>query len=233
MLFLPPLPLWLTLGVRLLSAAVMVLVAFRWQGWREMGRRVFLLFAFSAGLAGACGALYYFVAPSGFYVFNGVVYYALPPLVLVALTVVCYGCLRVAEWWMRRRAPREHLHRVRLSMGERVVEFPCLYDSGNHLLEPFSGWPVLVLERTTAEQLLAVPASVESLPVEGAVRWRLIPYDTLRGSGLLPAFVPERAVALTAKGARDLTPCYVAVCDRLGRGEYRALMGSGMGETLI
>ena len=232
-LFLPPLPLWVSLGVHLLSAALMVAVAFRWQGWRELGRRVFLLFALSTGLAGVCGALYYFVAPEGFYVFNGVVYYSLPPLLLVALTVACYGLLQASEWLMRRRAPREHLYRVRLTMGERAVEFPCLYDSGNHLTEPFSGWPVLVLERNTAEQLLSVPPSVEELPAQGAVRWRLVPYETLHQSGLLAAFVPERAVALTPRGERNITPCYVAVCDRLNRGEYRALMGSAMGETLL
>lgn len=230
-LFLPPLSVWLTLAIRLAAAALMITVAFRHRTWRSWWRSVLLLFALSAGLAGLCGALYFFAAPQGFYVFNGVVYYSVPPLLLVVLTVVCYGLLWLAEQWLRRRAPKEHLYRVRLSHGEKSVTFPCLYDSGNHLIEPFSGRPVMVVERGVAEELLSVPPSVEDLPADGG--WRLIPYDTLSGNGLLPAFIPTEAVILTRDGAQRLPPCYVAVCERLGRGEYNGLMGSVLGEELI
>lgn len=227
-LFLPPLPVWLTLLLRLASAMLMVTVAFRHCSWRDWGRRVAVLFALSAGMAGLCGALYYFVAPQGFYVFNGVVYYSVPPLLLVALTVVCYGLLWLAEQILRRRAPRERVFRVRVDYGEQSVTFPCLYDSGNHLVEPFSGYPVLVMERQVAAELFSpVPTSAD-LPVG----WRLIPYHTLGGDGLLPAFIPA-AVAVISRGReRPLPPCYVAVCERLGREEYRGLMGAEMAENL-
>lgn len=230
-LFLPPLSVWLTLLVRLGAAALMVTVAFRHRSWRDWWRRVLLLFALSAGLAGLCGGLYFFVAPQGFYVFNGVVYYSVPPLLLVALTVVCYGLLWLAEQWLRRRAPKEHLLRVRLSYGEKTVTFPCLYDSGNHLVEPFSGRPVMVVERGVAEELLPALPTADELPANG--KWRLIPYDTLGGNGLLPAFIPTEAAVLTHRGTHGLPPCYVAVCERLGRGEYSGLMGSALGEDCI
>lgn len=227
-LFLPPLSVWLSLLIRLCAAALMVTVAFRRRSWQDWGRRVLLLFALSAGLAGLCGAFYFFLAPQGFYVFNGVVYYSVPPLLLVALTVVCYGLLWLSEQLLRRRAPKEHLFRVRLTHEGSSVTFPCLYDSGNHLTEPFSGRPVLVVERGVAEELLPVPPSVEEMPVEKG--WRLVPYDTLGGSGLLPAFLTDSAVVLRRDGERRLPECYVAVCDRLGRGEYSGLMGSELGE---
>lgn len=229
-LLLPPLPLWGSLTVKLASAVVMVLIAFRWRGIRLLLRQTMLLFCFSAGLAGLCGMLYFFVAPLDFYVSNGVVYYSVPPLLLVGLTVLCYGVLWVGERWMLRRAPKEHRYTVRLSIGERCVEFPCLYDSGNHLVEPFSGSPVLVLEREIAAGLVSLPESVASLPCDGG--WRVIPYESIGGSGLLPAFVPERAEVLLPSGAWDLGRCYVAVCPSLDRGEYRGLMGSEMGEKL-
>ena len=232
-LFLPPLPVWLSLVIKLASAALMVWVAFRWRTWRDFVRRLVLLFGLSAGLAGLCGALYFFVAPEGFYVFNGVVYYAVPPLLLVGLTAVCYVVLTVVEGLMRRRAPACHTYRVRLCYEGRQVEFVCLYDSGNHLVEPFSGYPVLVLERGMAEELLEIPPSAEQLPSHSKAGWRLVPYDSVGGGGLLPAFIPQRVEAVRAGGVLPLSPCYVAVCDRLGRGEYRGLMGSAMGEQLI
>lgn len=229
-LFLPPLPTWLSLAVRLAAAALMVTVAFRSRSWRHWVRRVLLLFAFSAALAGLCGALCFFVAPQDFYVFNGVVYYAVPPLLLVGLTVLCYGILWLCEYWSRRRAPKERLLCLRLSHNGREVDFPCLYDSGNHLVEPFSGRPVVVVERSIAETLLAVPRSVETFPAESG--WRLIPYATLGGSGLLPAFVPTTVAVMFHGQPHALPPCYVAVCDSLGRGEYHGLLGSELGEYI-
>lgn len=230
-LFLPPMAVWWSLLIKLASTLLMVLLAFRWQGWHQLFRRVFLLFAFSAGLSGLCGMLYYFVAPEGFYVVNGVVYYTFSPLLLVGLSVLCYGLLWLSEYLMRRRAPMQRVFRVTIAMGEERVTFPCLYDSGNHLIEPFSGYAVMVVERDVAEQVIDVPSPVEDLPMGRG--WRLIPYDTLRGGGLLPAFIPDGVTVATPRGERAMTDCYVAVCDRMGRGEYRGLMGSAMGEKLL
>lgn len=230
-LFLPPLPVWLSLLMKLAAALLMVLVAFRWQGWRQLVRRVLLLFGLSAGLAGLCGALYFFVAPDGFYVFNGVVYYSIPPLWLVLLTVVCYGILWLTEWLTRYRAPAGLTHRIRLRVGDKQTEFLCLYDSGNHLTEPFSGYPVLVVEREVAEQVIAVPLSEEELPPPGQ-GWRLIPYESIAGGGVIPAFIPDGVTVVTRGAEYPLRDCYVAVCPRLGRGEYRGLMGSALGEQL-
>lgn len=226
-LFLPPLSVWVSLLIRLAAAVLMVTVAFgcRRQGWM---RRVAVLFALSAGLAGICGALYFFLAPAGFYVFNGVVYYSVPSLLLVALTVVCYGLLWLFEQVLRRRAPREHLFRVSLAYADRCVTFSCLYDSGHHLIEPFSGKGVLVVERQVAEDLLTAIPSVADLPTG----WRLIPYNTLGGDGLLPAFLPTSATAWIHGQEHELPSCYVAVCDSLGRGEYQGLMGADMAENL-
>lgn len=227
-LFLPPISVWLSLLIRLTSAALMVTVAFGRHLRRDWFRRVLLLFALSAGLAGLCGALYFFLAPQGFYVFNGVVYYSVPPLVLVALTVVCYGLLWLAEQLLRRRAPKEHLFRVSLTRAGHTVTFFCLYDSGNHLVEPFSGKAVLVVEREVAEKLLTFIPAVSNLPAG----WRLIPYNTLGGNGLLPAFVPDAASVAFHGSTYALPSCYVAVCDSLGRGEYQGLMGANMAENL-
>ena len=225
-LFLPPLSVWVSLLIRLAAAVLMVTVAFGCRGgWV---RRVVVLFALSAGLAGICGALYFFVAPAGFYVFNGVVYYSVPSLLLVALTVVCYGLLWLFEQVLRRRAPREHLFRVNLTYAERSVTFSCLYDSGNHLTEPFSGKGVLVVERQVAEQVLPDIPSVANLPAG----WRLIPYNTLGGNGLLPAFIPATVTVWLHGDEYPLPSCFVAVCDSLGRGEYQGLMGANLAENL-
>ena len=231
-LFLPPMPVWASLLFKLSGAAVMVVTAFSFGDWRQFLRRLLLLFGLSAGLAGLCGALYFFVAPAGFFVCNGVVYYSVPPLLLVGLTVVCYGILSLMDRWTRRRTPGGRAYTVTVQYEDRTVRLHCLYDSGNHLSEPFSGCPVLVAERASIAQWLPGPAGVEKLPVGSAAGWRLIPYDSVGGSGLLPAFIPKQVTVATKDGEHPLPRCYVAVCDRLGRGEYQGLIGSALGDYL-
>ncbi len=231
-LFLPPLPMWVSLLIKLGGAALMVVTAFPFGDWRQFLRRLLLLFGLSAGLAGLCGALYFFVAPTGFFVCNGVVYYSVPPLLLVGLTVVCYGILSLLDRWTRRRVPGRNAYVVTIRHEGRAVRLRCLYDSGNHLTEPFSGRPVLVAELASIDRLLPVPVGVEELSTDPATGWRLIPYDSVGGNGLLPAFSPQQVTVNTKDGEQALPRCYVAVCDRLGRGEYQGLLGSALGDYL-
>lgn len=229
-LFLPPLPAVLSLAVKLVAAALMVLTAFGFRGIRRFVKSLLLLFGLSAVLSGVCSALYYFAAPRDFYVFNGVVYYAVSPWLLLGLTLVCYGVLWVIERVSRRRAPLGHSFTVRLTHGGRNVRLRCLYDSGNHLVEPFSNRPVLVVERGAIEGLLTVPTAIDAMPTNGV--WRVVPYNSVGGDGLLPAFVPQEITVITPRGERRMTDCYVAICERLGRGEYQGLIGSALGDQL-
>ncbi len=230
LLFLPPLSVWLSLGAKLAAATLMVLVAFGFDCLRQFGKRLLWLFGLSAGLSGLCSALYHFAAPRDFYVYNGVVYYAVSPWLLLGLTLVCYGILCGMEWVTRRRAPHQHAYTVRLTHGGRAIRVRCLYDSGNHLVEPFSGRSVVIVERVALASLLPVPTDVGDLPPNGL--WRVVPFDTLGGSGLLPAFVPDSLGVITPQGEVSLGACYVAVCERLGRGEYAGLLGSAVGDYL-
>ncbi len=230
-LLLPPMAAWLSLVFKLLAAAVMVLLSFGWHSRRRYIKSLLLLFGLSAGLSGLCSALYHFAAPRDLFVVNGVVYYDVSPWLLVGLTVLCYGLLWVIEQVMRRRAPARRDYRVRVRCGDRSALVYCLYDSGNHLVEPFSNRPVLVVERAALENLLPIPDDVDSLPPSG--RWRVVPFDSLGGGGLMPAFSPDSVVAITPQGERSLGECYVAVCERLGRGEYEGLIGSTLGDRLV
>lgn len=230
-LLLPPMAAVLSLLLKLAAAGLSVLIAFGWHSRRRYIKALVLFFGLSAGLSGLCSALYHFAAPRDLYVVNGVVYYDVSPWLLIGLTVLCYGLMWVIEQVMRRRAPARRDFTVRLHFGGRSVMLKCLYDSGNHLTEPFSNRPVLVAERAILEGLLVIPEDVEELPPNGL--WRVVPFDSLGGEGLLPAFSPDSAVAITPQGERTLGECYVAVCERLGRGEYEGLIGSALGDQLL
>ena len=109
-IFLPPLPFWAMTGIKLLSAAAMVALAFRWQGVRGFCWDVFLFFTVSFLLAGICLGLWLGFGAGGLFCRNGITYFQVSLPVLLGLTAL-YGLLallppfRVGQLCHRRGAP--------------------------------------------------------------------------------------------------------------------------------
>ena len=229
-LLLPPLPVWVSLLCKAGGAVLMVAVAFPIESGRRFLRRILWLFALSAGLAGLCQGLYYFFAPPGIYVGNGVVYYRVSPLLLVGMTLLCYGILWAVGRRLRRAAPERHRYAVSVANQGHTVTLSCLYDSGNHLVEPFSGAPVIVMERDALAALL--PEGGDAAPLPTGIGWRVIPFDSLGGQGLLPAFRPEKVTVHTRWGDIPLPGCYIALSRTLLPEDYQGLLGSAAAAQL-
>ena len=173
--------------------------------------------------------LWYFLAPAGFLVVNGVIYYDAPAALLILLTSISYAAVCVWEHCLRKRAPRGRRFRLLLQSGGKTLVCSCLYDTGSTLREPFSGSPAVLIDRTAAKGIL--PADLQ----DGKMRHvRYVPFKSLGGAGLLPAFLPEKMEIADENGNRcDISGSYLAVCEELGHGEYTALVGTDIGELLM
>lgn len=237
-ILLPPMGAWISLWVQLVTAAVMALITFPWQGMRAYIKQTGLLFVVSALFAGVALALFTFAAPSGLYVANGTVYYYIPPLWLAVLCAVGYGVVVLCERLFRHSRPQGGIYKLSVTDAGGTVVISALYDSGNRLCETFSGAPVIVAEREAVMEVLS-PAMKRLLkaleengvPGEQSVvpGWRLVPFKSIGGNGLLPAFKPQSLQLQNETGETcSVTGCYLALGRSLGRGEYRALLGDGV-----
>ena len=249
LIFLPAMPFALSMLVKLVAASLIVLTAFPWLGLRAYGKQMLVFFVISAAFAGIATAVWFFAAPAGLMVANGVVYFDVSPLLLVGLTVLSYGCIRIYDRFIRKKAPVNREYRLQLDGGAGTVELRALYDTGLHLTEPFSGKPVIVVRQSAVYPNLP-PALREALSVQvtddhvhsletGTVqavasRLRMVPYQTVGGKGLLPAFqAPKTVITGVGKADKDITGVYIALAPDLGRGEYEALFGSDIGDLLL
>ncbi len=238
----PALPGPLSLLFKLAAACLIIRVAFRWQGVRAYIKQLLVFWVASSVFAGLAFALWFFAAPEGFYVLDGVVYYNASPLLLAALTVVSYFALSLYERFTRKRAPEGRDYRLMIDAGAGKAVLRALYDTGHHVTDVFSGSPVAIVRYEALAPCLpeelrqavrgAMPngGSAPGGAIEDAAvksRLRMIPLRTVSGTGLLPAFQPRSAVLGTPAGrSADVTGIYLAVCDTLGRGEYDALIGT-------
>lgn len=220
---LPPLPALLIVALDAAGAVTMAATAFHFEGVGTLLRRAGVLFVLSAVFAGVAMAVCFWAAPDGLQVINGVVYYQISPLLLIALTALSYALLCLWGRWTRRREPLGRCYRLRITRGDCTVEVPALFDSGNGLTEPFSGAPVAVAAYASVAALLS-PAWNPACRVPPE-RARLIPFSSVGGGGMLPAFRPDRLTVVGEEGEWDRTGAWVAVCETLGGGAHRALIG--------
>ena len=240
LIFLPEMDAWLSLMIKLASVALIIKITFSWAGIKQFLKEYIVFFVASTVFAGVAFAVWFFAAPEGFYVVNGVVYYDVSPLMLVALTVLSYALLWVYDRFTSKKTAIGCQYRLLIVFGEQSVTLKALYDTGNHLTETFSGSPVAVVRRGAVENILPEPVRQAMRMAEN--RWqgeesgstqscgmRLVPYQSVGGCGLLPAFRPDKMTLISASGqCRDVSGSYIALCGNLGHGDYEALIGSDM-----
>lgn len=232
----------LLFALKLVSAMLIIRFAFRWQSFLLYIKQCAVFLVSAALFAGLAYALWFFAAPSGFYVVNGIVYYNVSPLLLTALIVVCYLAVSVYDRFTHKKIAPQYDFHLLIDFGCGTADLRALYDTGHHVTDVFTGVPVIIVDYKAAEPYLsrellaavrtALFSAGEHLPdasVETAVkaRIRMIPYRTINGTGLLPAFRPSRITLLTEQGIRkDISGTFIAVSKVLARGEYQAILGN-------
>ena len=161
------------------------------------------------------------------------VYY---PVSLGVLVLTAGGTFGLMKWGLSRMCHHGgDIAEVSVRMGNQVVDFTALRDTGNTLKDPISGCPVLVADGSILRRLLpGVSVSEEELGEPSAllerlavqcprVRPRLIPYKTVGVErGMLLAIRPEEAKIGGKRKAILMAFSPVPVSDG---GGYEALLG--------
>lgn len=221
-------PALVSVALDITGAALMVLIAFRRCGWRGYLRQVITFFCVSALLSGLVTVGWRVFGDEAVLTRNGVIYCDISPLMLTVLAVSSYGVVRLYERLTRKRVPSALEYTVTVDDGNGCCICRALYDSGLHLREPFSGAPVIIVSRATLRPYLSdrLQQALYATAGGGVSRLRVIPYRTVGGNGLLPAFVPSSVtVKRGGEPVRDISGVYVALSDEALGGEYTALIG--------
>ena len=205
---LPEFPAALSLASKLAMSIAIVLCAFGFGGVKRLVRNTLAFFIVNFAFAGLMVAVWYFFAPQGLVIRNSVVYFNVSPVLLILLTIACYAVVTLIGRVTGREAPKELFCRIAVSRGGVTCSCSARVDTGNSLREPFSNDPVAVVEWSTIRRLI---------PPEGSLNFRLVPFDTVSGSGVLKAFRPDCLTIFYGKKVIRVSRVYIAVSEtRLG-----------------
>ena len=215
---LPPLSAWMTVVYKMVATLLVVWVAF---GRRSLWKRCGVMFLLSSATAGAAMAMWWLFAPARLAVVNGAVYMDISPLLLIGCTAAAYVLFCLYDRLKTRRDAAGRAYRLRIQHYGKAITLPAMYDSGNSLQEPFSGAAVAVAPyRMVCEILPPSWNPAFASPPSGA---RLVPYTSVGGHGVLPAFCPERLWVICDGREREVSGMFVAVSNEV---KEHALIGT-------
>ena len=242
-LLVPKLSLFYTLPCAVLASIFMLLVAFPYRGLKALARltAVFYLIAFAtSGTALAAASLLSqrglsFGPPES--VRAGALLFGL----LMAAILARRGVSLIRRNWHKE----SFMIQVEIWAAGRSTSLTALIDTGNDLVEPVSGKPVLVCQYKSLQGLLpqglrllwqeSDPAHVMQSAMAGEVsgswakRLRLIPFASIgKEHGMLLGFRPDKLVIHGEEKLETAEAVVGLYAKELSQGEYQAVLNPSL-----
>lgn len=236
------------LGTRVIVSVLMVFVAFRIRTISEFLRRWGMMLVSAFLLAGCTYALST-VIEGGSVSYGGLMYIS-PQGILKAFLLsagLCIVLVRPIGRILSGKAFKEgSIIPVYIRMGEKSVRFYALVDTGNSLIDPITGYPVMVVEADSIKAILPpeIYSSVLSNNIgfytEGGEaseknpwfkRVHLIPFKSIgKENGMLTGFRPD-TIRIGKEGSlKEINDVIVGICGikLSSSARYSALVGPAM-----
>ena len=178
LLFIENLGLLITV-LKILSGVLMVIVSFKFKPYKRILKNLFWLFAISILLGGVILILYLFTETDLMIYSNGIVYFDIDMTGLIIYSVIAYVIVSIVARFTDKKAPKSKEYYIRIEGDNSMVSTKALMDTGNSLREPFSDYPVILVNSNIFNSLF-----------KDNEKLRLIPVQTINGESLIKAYRP-------------------------------------------
>ena len=233
-IFIPAVHIALSVLIKLILSALIVMCSFENKSVSQFFRRYMTFFLVNFIFAGIMLAVWFTFKPEGMVYNNGALYFDINAPLLIAMTALCYVIVTVVSRLLRRRVPETHCGKAEITVGSDSVRADALLDTGNGLLDAFTGKPVVVAQYGTVKALL--PPELDGffsggnlseceVPDNWSGRLRLIPFNTVGCKGLLPSFRCDVITAGCGKNTAAGKDVFIGVTkQKIFNGEYGVIL---------
>ncbi len=212
-ILLPPMPVGISVLISIAEACLMTAAAVCPVSGRVFAKAAALLFLVSFLYSGFMMAAMSLFAARYIAVRNGAVYVGMSPFLLIGLTLLCYGLLRLFYGLSGTRI-RGSRCRVSVRYEGEIQELDGMIDTGNRLHEPFSGECVIVANEEKFGNMPGFRAILDRKEnAEFHKGIRMVPFSSVGGSGLIPAFRPKE-IRIIWDNKECKVSAWLALCSR-------------------
>ena len=210
-IFIPEPNLFVSVLVKLFMSIIMVAAAFEFNKIKQFLKIIVCFYAVNFAFSGTMFTLWCFLKPNGMIINNDIVYFNISPLTLIISTVVSYIIIEIINRVIEKKQLKSSKYEIGIKFKDKYIVLNAKIDTGNLLKEPFSNLPVIVVKKSEINLLIPEFNIFENIENQNEIKKlkiRIIPFKTVSGTGILPAFKPEYVVL---KGNLK-KQAYVAVC---------------------
>ena len=158
---------------------------------------VFVAFGFIRVWTYLKNFIIFFFSPKGMTVKNSNVYFDISATQLLVSAFCAYLVTYIIIKITNRTLAKGEIYSLSIFVDNNEYKFYAFADSGNKLREPFSDYPVIIVDKSK------MPEKCE----------RLIPCQTVSGQGMLKAFKPDKIIISNGKNKIEITKVYIALSD--------------------
>ena len=166
--------------LKVITSLLIVAITFGIKPFKQYLKRIFFLFAITFIFGGLALAVYMLFDKDILLCSNGIVYFDVDMTFLIVCSVISYIVITLATNLLDKKAPKSKEYTVCIDNNLKTISCVGLMDTGNNLRDPFSGYPVVIVEKDLFNRLL----SDEKI--------RYIPVSTVNGESIMKAFKPQK-----------------------------------------
>lgn len=204
-IFLPDMNFLIPLAIKLGAAVIITALAFGIKDKRQTIKLVFFFYLVNF-IFGGIIMLFYLTFRPGFMAFGNTYFYVdFSLLSLVVFTAVSYFAVTAVRRLMDRGCDTKGKYKVVIRQSGKTVSVDALADTGNSLVDMFSGKPVIICRSADLQGIADLPSepAVENAELLYKTNGlRFIPYSTIGNTGMIAVFSPEEIVICDSESGR-------------------------------
>ena len=212
-IILPPLPFLINWCIKLIISFIIILITFGYHNTALFFKNTVLFYRISFCFCGLMLFVWFTFMPKGLYIKNSTVYFNLSPIAMIVTTLIAYFIIQTIMKITAKSVSETQFCKVKVVSNGSSCEFYGKTDTGNTLYEPFSHLPVIVVNKRAVASVIEsefqklLNGEYDTLNISG--KYRLIPFHSVNGEGLLPSFMPDKIYINNCVCQQKI---YIAVC---------------------
>ena len=187
--------------LKIFLCALIAFVAFGYTGFRAYAVSVLFLMLVSFVFSGLMLCVWLFAAPMKMLFINGTVYFGIDTMTIILSTCAAYGVVRIIRYILDKNGKTDGKYTVIIKNNGRESRLSALADSGNGMVDCFSGLPVIVCRRDMcadvsppAIEMIENNSDISDIGTQMIKGVRIMPFSTVGKGGLICMFKAESVV---------------------------------------
>ena len=144
---------------------------------------------------------------------------------MIFATLISYIIISVIRFFSKRNATLGKRCEIYIETDFGSTCTTALFDTGNSLSDSVGGNSVIIIEKSVARKVLADIPTIENFTQnKNYIGFRLLPYSSIGGKGLITAFKPKKVFVKTNGVKKEIFNTLIGICNEPLGDDYKAII---------